>query len=52
MNLQKEVEKLILDNLKKTMPMATKQLKNSSSAIDDSTKVMGFKKITRPGYTP
>lgn len=56
-NLADEIEKLILESLKKTVPAeAKKAAKNigpaSNEFIDDSTAVMGFKKITKKGYTP
>lgn len=52
MNFEQEVEKLILENLQKTVPAAAKEGANTNELVDDSTKVMGFKKITKKGYTP
>ena len=52
MNFTEEIEKLILDNLKKTVPKAAQEGVSKNQLIDDSTKVMGFKKITKKGYTP
>lgn len=52
MDLKKDIEKLILDNLKKTLPAATKQAAKGEEFIDRSTKATGFNKITKPGFTP
>lgn len=47
-----ELEKLILDNLRKTVPIAAKNAKKASPLLDSSTKAMGYTKILKKGYTP
>jgi len=52
MDLVKDIEQLILDTLKKTIPVAAKQAGKGEQFIDKSTKALGFNKITKSGYTP
>jgi hypothetical protein len=61
MDLKAEVQKLILDSLRNTVPKAvaeSKDLRAPTSApktnpnLDSSTKVLGFTKITKKNYTP
>jgi hypothetical protein len=47
-----ELQKLILDNLRKTVPVAAKQAKKASPLLDSSTRQMGYIKILKKGYTP
>lgn len=50
-NLGDEIQRLLLDNLKKTIPVEAKKA-SKDAFLDTSTRPMGFTKITKPGYTP
>ena len=52
MSFETEVEKIILEKLQKTNPAEMSQGIKPNDLIDASTKVMGFKKLTKKGYTP
>lgn len=47
-----ELQKLILDNLRQTVPVAAKSASNKSSLVDKSTRQRGYTKILKKGYTP
>lgn len=51
-DLAGDLEKLILENLQKTVPAATQQMVKSMTYKDTSTKALGYTKLTRKGYTP
>lgn len=52
MDIAKQIEKVIIDSLKDTVPATLKKEKKLSSFIDSSTKPIGFSKILKNGYTP
>jgi hypothetical protein len=50
-NLGQEIQKLLMENLRKTVPSEMKKA-TKDAFLDTSTRPMGFTKITKPGYTP
>lgn len=52
MKIKQEIEKLIVDNLRKTLPRAVKEGVSKSDLLDEKPSIMGFKRIFRKGYTP
>jgi hypothetical protein len=51
-NIAKELEKLILDNLRKTVPVAATKAAKAAPLLDSSTRQRGYTKILKKGYTP
>lgn len=51
-NIADEISKLVIDNLKRTVPIAAQKQAKMSTLLDSSTKPMGFTKITKKGFTP
>ncbi len=47
-----EIKKLVIENLRKTVPAATKEAVKSSQLKDTSTRVLGYSKLTKKGITP
>jgi hypothetical protein len=47
-----ELQKLILDNLRQTVPVAAKAASKKSPLLDASTRQRGYTKILKKGYTP
>ena len=56
MDINKQLDTFFLTELKKVIPdeiqLATKKANKSKLYIDDSTKIMGYSKVTKKGYMP